>query len=178
MDIIKWLGIAGRYRKMYLDKHLAPLGLNSSQYMYVIRACQEPGLTQDRFVESFHIHPSNVTRAVAALEKGGFLRREACREDKRTSYIYPTEKALSCCGRIFAACGEAEEAMTAGFTQEERKELGRLLKRAGENLAARGMAEGPREHGPETAEDFNIRKYERRNEHDRRSKRKQEPSGV
>lgn len=160
MDIIKWLGITDRYRKMYLDKHLAPLGLNSSQYMYVIRACQEPGLTQDRFVESFYIHPSNVTRAVAALEKGGFLKREACREDKRTSYIYPTEKALSCCGRILEVCREAEQAMTAAFTEQERRELGRLLKRAGENMAARGPAERPREPGAETAEDFNIRKAE------------------
>ena len=28
METIKWLSIAGRYTKMYLDKQLEPLGLN------------------------------------------------------------------------------------------------------------------------------------------------------
>ena len=31
METIKWLSIADRHTKMYLDKKLEPLGLNSSQ---------------------------------------------------------------------------------------------------------------------------------------------------
>ena len=38
---IRWLSVADRYTKMHLDRHLAKLGLNSSQYMYVIRVCQD-----------------------------------------------------------------------------------------------------------------------------------------
>ena len=63
---IRWLSVADRYTKMHLDRHLAKLGLNSSQYMYVIRVCQDPGMTQDQFLASFNIHPSNITRALAA----------------------------------------------------------------------------------------------------------------
>ena len=33
METIKWLSIADRHTKMYLDKKLEPLGLNSSQHM-------------------------------------------------------------------------------------------------------------------------------------------------
>lgn len=162
MDIIKWLGIVERYKKMYLDKHLAPLGLNSSQYMYVIRACQEEGLTQDRFVESFYIHPSNVTRAVASLEKSGFLKRETCSEDKRTSYIYPTPKALSCYGRILEICREAEQAVTGRFTEQEREEFGRLLKKAGVSMVEHGPSERPQEQGAGIGEteELNVRKAE------------------
>ena len=90
-EVLRWLAVADRYKRMYLDKQLAPLGINSSQHMYVLKVCAEPGITQDQFLQSFYVHPSNVTRAVAALEKGGFLRREACEEDKRKWRLYPTD---------------------------------------------------------------------------------------
>ena len=33
MNLIKWLSISDRHTKMYLDRSLAPLCLNSSQHM-------------------------------------------------------------------------------------------------------------------------------------------------
>lgn len=58
MDIIKWLGITDRHKKMYLNKRLAPFGL-SSQHLYLLKVCRNPGITQDQFLESFYLNPSN-----------------------------------------------------------------------------------------------------------------------
>ena len=84
METIKWLSIADRHTKMYLDKKLEPLGLNSSQHMFVIKICQEPGISQEKMFSYFYLHPSNITRVIAALEKQGFLIRETNPADKRT----------------------------------------------------------------------------------------------
>ena len=46
MKLIKWLSVSDRYAKAYLDEKLAPLGLTSSQHMYVLKICRTPGLTQ------------------------------------------------------------------------------------------------------------------------------------
>lgn len=70
MEFIRWCSILDRQNKRYLDKKLAPFGLNSSQHMYLIRVCREPGITQDSLFSRFYIHPSNITRALAALEQG------------------------------------------------------------------------------------------------------------
>ena len=72
-NFIKWLSISDRYTKMHLDRHLAPLRLNSSQYMYVIKICQHPGMTQDQFQACSYLNPSNITRSIATLEKEGFI---------------------------------------------------------------------------------------------------------
>ena len=89
MNLIKWLSISDRHTKMYLDRSLAPLCLNSSQHMYVLKICETPGVTQDQFIHFFYLHPSNVTRTLSALEKAGFLRRERNPEDQRTCRLFP-----------------------------------------------------------------------------------------
>ncbi len=137
MYTIKWLSVADRYKKMFLDKQLSPLGLNSSQYMYVVRVCETPGMTQDQFVESFYVHPSNVTRAVLALEKGGFLRREAFEEDKRTCRLYPTERSLEIYSAVKEASRETRNVLLAGFSEEEQEAFDRLLEKAAKNMVCR-----------------------------------------
>ena len=53
MILVKWLSIAERYSKIYLDRLLAPLGLNSSQHMYITVICRNPGITQEEFTEYY-----------------------------------------------------------------------------------------------------------------------------
>lgn len=137
MYTIKWLSVADRYKKMYLDKKLGPLRLNSSQYMYVIRVCESPGITQDQFMISFYVHPSNVTRAILALEKGGFLVRKVCEEDKRTCRLYPTEHSLEIYPRIKEASRETRAVLLEGFSEEEKKLFDRLLEKAAGNIISR-----------------------------------------
>lgn len=49
MELIKWLSVADRHAKMYLDHQLSPFHLNSSHHMYVVKICENPGITQDQF---------------------------------------------------------------------------------------------------------------------------------
>ena len=63
------------------------------QSAYALPAFVEnPGMTQDRFITSFYINPSNITRSLAYLEREGFIRKENNKKDKRTCCLYPTQK--------------------------------------------------------------------------------------
>ena len=75
MQLLKWLSVTDRFYKIYLDKQLAPYGINNSQYMFLIKICRSPGILQDSLMDMFYVHPSNIVRTVAALEKQGMIMR-------------------------------------------------------------------------------------------------------
>lgn len=134
MKLLKWLSVADRFTKIYLDNQLAPLGINSSQHMYLLKVCHEPGIMQDSFLNSFYVHPSNIVRMVTALEKKGFLTRVPCKDDKRTWRLYPTEKALEIEERINAACEQTEAVLIVTLSEEEQNLSGKILSQMGKQI--------------------------------------------
>lgn len=136
MKVLKWLSVADRFTKKYLDNQLAPLGINSSQHMYLLKVCNQPGILQDSFLDSFYVHPSNIVRMIATLEKNGYLTRVPYEKDKRTWRLYPTQKALDIAEPIRTACNKTEAALTAGLTASEQEDFGRILLYTGKQIAA------------------------------------------
>lgn len=152
MELVKWLSIADRYTKMYLDRHFLPLGINSSQHMYLLKVCEQPGITQDQMLECFYVHPSNVTRSIVALAKAGFLRREANPEDKRTCRLYPTERAEAVCQPIRDICTQWQQKLLRAFSTQERQMFLTMLHQTGMQ-AVEEWGKSERETGtPETEE--------------------------
>ena len=117
MEVVKWLSIADRYTKMYLDRCLAPLGLNSSQHKYVLEICKNPGITQDQFFKLFYVNPSNITRALSGLEKEGFIEKNINPVDKRTCRLYPTHKARDIYDKIQAIIEDWEKELLADMSR-------------------------------------------------------------
>lgn len=135
MKLLKWLSVADRFAKAYLDERLAPLGINSSQHMYLLKVCDHPGISQDLLLDSVYVHPSNVVRMVASLEKKGLLTRTPCEQDKRTWKLYPTERALSIAGQVRVACRETEAALMEGLPAEMREDFQSTLFQMGRAMA-------------------------------------------
>ena len=132
-NFIKWLSIADRYTKMYLDRQLASLGLNSSQHMYVIKICKNPGITQDQFVNASYLNPSNITRSLAVLEREGFIVRKISEQDKRTRQLYPTKKAKDACQKIFDIASQWETRIFKDFTESEKEQFLEQFLKVSEN---------------------------------------------
>ena len=74
--LLKWLSVTDRFSKLYLDKLLAAQGINSSQHMFLIKICENPGLLQESLMNTFYLHPSNIVRTVASLENKVYITRE------------------------------------------------------------------------------------------------------
>ena len=81
-------------------------------------------------MDMFYVHPSNIVRTVAALEKQGMIMRSPNDKDKRTCKLYPTERALSVIDEIQTVCEKTEALLLQGFRESD------LLIQAGENITA------------------------------------------
>ena len=136
MKLLKWLSVTDRFYKIYLDKQLAPFEINSSQYMFLIKICHSPGVLQDSLNDIFYIHPSNIVRTIAALEKQGMITRSPSDEDKRTCKLYPTDRALSVIDEIQAVCEKTEALLLQGIQETDQALFLDLLMRAGKNITA------------------------------------------
>lgn len=135
MKLLKWLSVADRFAKAYLDDRLAPLGINSSQHMYLLKICDHPGISQDSLLGSVYVHPSNIVRMVASLEKKGFLTRTPCAQDKRTWQLYPTERALSIAEQVRAACEQTETVLLSSLNAQMQADFQDALMQVGKGMA-------------------------------------------
>ncbi len=122
------------FYKIYLDKQLAPFGINSSQYIFLIKICDCPGILQDSLMGMFYVHPSNIVRTIAALEKQGMITRSLNVQDKRTWRLYPTDRALSVLEEIRTVCKNTENLLLQGLSEAEKNLFVELLMKAGKNI--------------------------------------------
>ena len=132
----KWSSVLYLNMGSYLDRELAPFEINNSQYFYILKICEKPGITQDCILATMHRSPSNVTRALAQLEEKGYIARKPSERDKRTCRLYPTPKATAAYGGIVAVVEESARKVLEPFTEEERALLPRLLERAARSAEA------------------------------------------
>ena len=136
MKLLKWLSVTDRFYKIYLDKQLAPFGINNSQYMFLIKICHSPGILQDSLLDMFYVHPSNIVRTVAALEKQGMITRFPHDKDKRTCKLFPTEHALSVIDEIQAVCEKTEALLLQGISESDKNLFMDFLIQAGKNITS------------------------------------------
>lgn len=133
--VYKWITLANRHYYMYLNRALAPCGINSSQYLFILNICRDPGITQDKLPERICINKSNVARTLAQLEKKGLIRREVNPGDKRTAAVYPTQRARKLYPEIMEIIAGWDSAVTSVLLPGEKEHLLELMRRVTDEAA-------------------------------------------
>lgn len=87
-------------------------------------------------MDMFYVHPSNIVRTVAALEKQGMIMRCPNDKDKRTCKLYPTERALSVIDEVQTVCGKTEALLLQGMSESEQNLFMDFLIQAGRNITS------------------------------------------
>ena len=137
--VYKWITLANRHYYLHLNRALAPFGLNSSQYLFIINLCRDPGITQDKLPDRICVNKSNVARTLAQLEKKGLIRRQVNPGDKRTAAVFPTKRARELYPLIMEVIAAWDEAATSTLSPQEKQNLLELMQRvAGQAVAMRG----------------------------------------
>jgi DNA-binding MarR family transcriptional regulator len=132
-ELIKWVSITDRFSKMYLNKRFEKFGINSSHHMFIIEICENEGVTQDKLFPLVYVNKSNITRALAQLEKAGFITKEPNKKDKRTVKLYPTEKARKIYEDIIQIKGEWTDILINNLSSEDEELLEKLIRKIGQN---------------------------------------------
>lgn len=134
--VYKWITLANRHYYMYLNRAFAPFGINSSQYLFILNLCRDPGITQDKLPERICVNKSNVARTLAQLERKGLIRRQVNPEDKRTAAVFPTERARALYPQIMEVIARWDDAVTSVLSPQEKENLIEFMQRVAHKAGA------------------------------------------
>jgi len=123
-----------RYGRRYLARELKPISIDVGQYPFLIAALRNPGITQEQISERLGMDRGTTARSVAALEEQGFITRETDKRDRRINHIYCTDKAQQLRDELYAISDRLHSAYMAGFSDEEKQQLGSMLLRMRDNI--------------------------------------------
>ena len=125
-----------RFFRLYRSEQLEQEGLSGQQYLYILRVCETPGISQDGLAELLSINKSNVTRQLCQLEKGGFVTRVTPENDRRSLQVFPTERAQALYPRIRALHQSWNEQLLQDLTEAERADLCEKMERISQRAEA------------------------------------------
>lgn len=125
-----------RLGQMYFNERLAPYHLGAGQQFFMSRIAAAPGISMAELAQIGTFDNGTVTRAVRRLADEGYIRMEGSEADRRVKRLYPTEKGEALVEPLAKMRAEWFEAVTQGFTEEEKLLSGALLGRMAENARA------------------------------------------
>lgn len=128
--LMRYINRTTRLSELYRNEKMKKYDLGGMHHTYIINICQNPGVSQDDLSQLIYVNKSNVTRQLAVLEKKGYITRKKCAADGRKLLVYPTEKAEEVYPKVVGILKDWNEIILEGLSEEEQKEMGRLLSHA------------------------------------------------
>ena len=118
------------YQKAHgeFKKLLEPYGLTNLQHLVLEAAVHEPGLTARELGEILILDKATLSGVIQRLQESGWVLKKSDGEDARIQRLHPTEKALAISKDMAADRKSFDAKFLAGFSQEERLLLKRLLR--------------------------------------------------
>lgn len=118
-SLMRYINIVSRCATIWRSDKLEGTEIGDQHYSYILVVCRRPGISQDAISRRLFINKSNVTRSLSYLEEHGFVTRERDPEDRRSTLVYPTEKALDILPKVREIIRGWNAYITEGFTEEE-----------------------------------------------------------
>jgi MarR family transcriptional regulator, 2-MHQ and catechol-resistance regulon repressor len=103
---------------------------------------QEAPLTLNQLAARLYLDKSTASRVVDALEKKGYVERQASPEDRRALHLVPTAAGRDLYARIDADILAGERALLAEFPSEVRQSMTKLIGQLARAAAARVDSSG------------------------------------
>lgn len=118
---------------------LESLNVHPGQVLMLQHLNKKDGLSQKELAEKLFVKPSTITVMINRMEAANYVRRETDMEDKRITRIMITEKGKEAFIKVEEVRKELEREALQSLTEEEKKELKRLLLKIKGNLHKEGF---------------------------------------
>ncbi|OAB40319.1 MarR family winged helix-turn-helix transcriptional regulator [Paenibacillus antarcticus] len=89
----RWISLLHRYGNVYMNEQLKAYNLGAGQYQFLAVLYDNEGLSQDELAHTLKMDKGTAARAIAKLEKEGYVERKTFSVDKRIKKLYLTDKA-------------------------------------------------------------------------------------
>ncbi len=123
------LGVLHRCARMRFAEAAIAYEIADTQLPILMGLYHQEGLSQDDLARQHVLDKATVARSVARLERAGYVVRSPDEHDRRIKRVELTEKARRIQSELRQVHQEWSEALTEGFTREERRTLTALLER-------------------------------------------------
>lgn len=130
-----WLILMKAYRAMsQVDaRSIAASGLGISDFAVLEVLLHKGQLPVNKIGKHVMLTSGSITTAIDRLENKQLVRRKACPEDRRVTYVALTKAGNTLIRRIFNVHAERLETLFEPLTVTERSSLGTLLKKIGKH---------------------------------------------
>lgn len=117
-----------------LRREGAALGLGAGQPKLLSYLSTHGSCMQKELADYFEVDPAAVSRMLAALERGGFITRDAGAPRRRCGLVELTDKGREAAQDWAECCKRFDERLLRGFSDDERGQFADFLSRAYRNL--------------------------------------------
>lgn len=118
----------------YVKNKLAPLNIAPEQNLIMMLLWEQDGLTQNEIAKKLYKDKTNIARMASNLEKKGFIQRVISKEDRRSLKLYLTHEGKELGNSVIPIAEEFNRLVCNGITDEELKELRRILAKMRDNV--------------------------------------------
>jgi DNA-binding MarR family transcriptional regulator len=140
----KWLFVISRSRLAFLRERLGSLDVEPRLLPLLHRLYGAAAVRQEDLSLETGLDKSTVAHAVKRLVELGYVERTVCNEDRRCYHLALTQKAEALVPSVEQAVEEWNDALTGGFSEEERVQLEGYLRRMA--ASAEGACGKPKGH--------------------------------
>lgn len=135
MSVHEWLMKAHTAMRRRVMEGAQREGLTSGQPKILEYLMQNEGSDQRNIALSCEIEPATVGSILTRMEAGGLVERRRAEGNRRSLFVYLTERGKEAAMRTEEIFAAAERAALEGCSEEERERLCLLLARIYRNLA-------------------------------------------
>lgn len=134
-DTLHYLLMANHFMfQKILFSNLKDTGLTLGQPKVLDYLKDHDGVVQKEIAAACHIEPASLTSILSGMEKKELITRKMCKDNRRSLYVFLTDKGREQADRIKSAFERIEESALNGFTPNEKDTLNNYLSRVYKNI--------------------------------------------
>ncbi|MGG4484132.1 MarR family winged helix-turn-helix transcriptional regulator [Paenibacillus xylanilyticus] len=118
----------------YFTKQLKPYHVTPEQWSIICYLDSDRALTQKELAEAIDRDQTTVVRMIHSLERKGMVHRVLNDQDKRSHYLYLSEKGADVKQQLLVTVKDAHDYVTRGLDTEELSQLKSLLNKLYSNV--------------------------------------------
>lgn len=131
-----WLITGSQAYQRAVNDELAPQGITYRQCQVLGMLSLLGPISQAELAQKLDVEPPTLVGILDRMERDGWIRREACAEDRRRKFVHPTANAEPIWNKITAAARRVRARATRGLTAAQVGQLRELLEVVRRNLEA------------------------------------------
>ncbi|WP_098826450.1 MarR family winged helix-turn-helix transcriptional regulator [Secundilactobacillus silagincola] len=127
-DFVQQVAVLNLVITNHITEMLAPYEVNASNYFYVMKISENPGITRSDFNQLVHLNHSSITRAVNHLIEKGLIKQSINPRDKRGTQLFLTDKGIQLNREITQKISELNANLMAKLEPQQQTIFSNIVK--------------------------------------------------